>query len=372
MCTRCVLAAIVTTGIVIFGCAGSSVLTEASPPEAQTDGEGYYTDTQAIRGELRFNKYCAMCHTVDATSVPAQLRSGRGIRVGTGTPALMNLGGNYLMRSFEGHPDYPSVYYLFNRIREAMPPFGADGVGIETKIDIVAYLLRENGLPSGQHELTTDVPTLKRLPINPPPALDETGFKPLFNGRDFTGFKFLLGPNCKPAPLGCGKSDPGTVYRIVDGTIVCSGKTQGYMYTEEKHLNFTLRFDYRFEPPADWDHEDGVVFYGNSGYFLFVNEHQVWPKGIQIEGYHRLPLTSMPMNTRIESTVVPGAIQQAMRPLGSWNSVEIVSKDGQVRSSLNGILIETISEHEFTEPGTIGFESEGSEIHWRNIRIKAE
>jgi 3-keto-disaccharide hydrolase len=55
-----------------------------------------------------------------------------------------------------------------------------------------------------------------------------------------------------------------------------------------------------------------------------------------------------------------------------WNSVEIAARDGQVKSSLNGTLISTISEHEFTEAGFIGFQSEGAEIHWRNIRIKAE
>ncbi len=50
----------------------------------------------------------------------------------------------------------------------------------------------------------------------------------------------------------------------------------------------------------------------------------------------------------------------------------IVSKDGKVMSYHNGILISTITEHEFKEPASIGFESEGSEIHWRNIRMKAE
>ena len=372
MHARQMLAAVVATWVAAIGgllLSGTRTVTAAQAP---TQGEGYYTEAQATRGEVQFNRYCAMCHTVDGSTTAEQVRTGRGFRIGRGGRALMNLGGSYLKRSFEGHPEYPSVYYLFNRIREAMPGFGADTVGIDAKVDIVAYLLNANGLPPGPRELTAEVGAMKRMPINPPPAPDETGFEPLFNGRDFAGFEFLLGPNCKPAPEGCGKADPGSVFRVEDGRIICNGKTQGYMYTEQKYLNFTLRFDYRFEPPPDWDYEDGVVFYGNSGYFLFINDHLVWPKGVQIEGYHRRPLIPLPMDTMIQWTEEPGAIQKAMRPLGAWNSVEIVSRDGQVKSSLNGILTNTITEHEFTEPGTIAFQSEGSEIHWRNIRIKAE
>ena len=64
--------------------------------------------------------------------------------------------------------------------------------------------------------------------------------------------------------------------------------------------------------------------------------------------------------------------KRAIQPVGQWNSVEIVSKDGQVGSSLNGTLISIVSEHEFREPGYIGFQSEGAKIYWRNIRIREE
>jgi hypothetical protein len=64
--------------------------------------------------------------------------------------------------------------------------------------------------------------------------------------------------------------------------------------------------------------------------------------------------------------------RRARRPLGQWNSVEIASKNGEVRSSLNGVLLSVVSEHPFKEPGHIAFESQGTEIHWRNVRIRTE
>jgi len=68
----------------------------------------------------------------------------------------------------------------------------------------------------------------------------------------------------------------------------------------------------------------------------------------------------------------PVARKKAVHPIGEWNTIEIVSKDGQVRSYLNGILVSTVSHHEYTEPGYIGFQSEGAKIYWRNISIKEE
>src|SRR5262249_24582517 len=145
-----------------------------------------------------------------------------------------------------------------------------------------------------------------------------------------TGWRFVLGPNCRTAPEGCAKTTPSGVFKVVDGKLLCTGKIQGYMYTEQKYLNFTLRLDYRFEPTPDWDDNDGVVFDGKGGYFLFVNDHRVWPKSIQIEGNYRNVGTLTPMDTNLKFTAEPGAVQLSRRPPGQWNSMEIIAKDGKV------------------------------------------
>src|SRR5260221_4915546 len=105
----------------------------------------------------------------------------------------MNLGGRYLFGEFEGHAKYPSVFYLFARIRRSMPGYGADTLGNDVKINIVAYLLKVGGLPAGSKELTTDVAELKKMRVNAPQPPDETGFVPTFNCKDFTGCGFVLG-----------------------------------------------------------------------------------------------------------------------------------------------------------------------------------
>jgi hypothetical protein len=39
---------------------------------------------------------------------------------------------------------------------------------------------------------------------------------------------------------------------------------------------------------------------------------------------------------------------------------------------LNNILVTTETEHEFKEAAHMGFQFEGGELQWRNIRIRAE
>jgi mono/diheme cytochrome c family protein len=326
----------------------------AAAADKETSDGGYYTTPQAVRGKQLFDRNCALCHSADVHAAPV---SGRGFWLGKNR-IVMNLAGRSIRK-------FPSVYYLFQRVRDTMPAWNADAVSIEDKLDIVAFLLRANGFPPGTARLTADVPAMKAM------ALDEPGFQRLFNGRDFTNFKFLLGMNCRPAPAGCGKTEPAPVYFVQGPEIVNTGKIFGYMYTEQKYLNFTLRLEYRYEPPLDWEGPDDL-YGGNSGYFLFITEHAVFPKCIEIQGRNFDVLSVLGNDTAVKFIEDKDARRRALHPVGQWNTVEIFSKDGQVKSSLNGTLISTITQHEFTQPGHIGFQSSGGEIHWRNIRVRPE
>ncbi|MBM3779817.1 MAG: DUF1080 domain-containing protein [Acidimicrobiia bacterium] len=340
------------------------VAAQNAPP---ADGaEGYYTIDQAARGKFHFNRYCAYCHSATPGPMSEDAKqSNRGFVVGSGR-SISPLGGNYLRgKRYAGRVMYPSVYYIYNRV-ESMPANDVDSIGPAIRTDIVAYLLEANGFPPGPRELPTSPERMKAMP------LDEPGFSPLFNGRDFTGMEFFLGPNCVPqAEGGCGKADPDPIYSVVDGVLVCNGRAHGYWYTAEKYLNFTLRFDYMYVPPKNWDGDD-VIWSGQSGYHLFVTKHDIWPTAIEIQGRNYDVLAPIGVGSRIKYTDDVEARLRARRPLGQWNSVEIVSKGGEVRASLNGEALAIVSEHPFTEPGHIAFESQGTEIRWRNVRIREE
>lgn len=320
--------------------------------------DGFYSEEQAARGKAFFAGACSMCHTADPRGPSqADVAARRGYWIGN-TRKLSSLAVDSIPQR------YHSVSALFNKIRTTMPAYNAGGLSTEEYLDIVAYLLQANGLPAGKEDLKNDITGMRAM------TLVEKGFERLFNGKDFGGFGFVIGNNCAPHPSGCAQIDPGSTFSIEKGMIVCSGKPQGYIYTDKTYLNFTLRFEYRYKPYEGMEDDDD--FYGNSGYMLFITNHQVWPKSIEIQGQNSSVLSVIPIDSHATYTVDDEARKRALKPVSQWNSVEIVSKEGQIKSFLNGTLISTVSQHEFKQAGHIGFQSEGAEIYWRNIRIKEE
>ena len=59
------------------------------------------------------------------------------------------------------------------------------------------------------------------------------------------------------------------------------------------------------------------------------------------------------------------------KPHMEWNSIEIISQDGVITSLLNGAKIAECGPYEINM-GQIGFQSEGTEIHFRKLRIKEQ
>jgi mono/diheme cytochrome c family protein len=333
----------------------------AQPVHGAGNGGGrFYTDVQADRGRLLFNRHCGYCHSVDPKikNVPKSGTMG----------AYNTFGGTYLEQRMtpERKNLYPSVYYFFTRLAQ-MPPSDTHSVSQQAKVDIVTYILQANGFPPGPRELTTDTEAMKSMMIG------EAGFEPVFNGRDFTGIKFILGQGCRPAPLGCGKTDPGTVVWVEDGVMACACNVHGYWYTEQKYLNFTLRFDYRFKRPDGWDAtRDNDLYQGQSGYFMFVTDmtaRRPTQNGVGFDGRHFDVLHAPFAENAIEDHE---ARRRVNKPLGEWNSVEIVAKDGTVKAFLNGALITTIPEHAAKEQGHIAVQIQGAPMYWRNIRIRRE
>jgi len=193
----------------------------------------------------------------------------------------------------------------------------------------------------------------------------EEGWTALFNGNDFGGWRFHLGKE--------GADNNGT-YTIKEGIVICSGKPSGYMYTEKSYSNYTLQFEFAFKRPDAL--VDDAAFRGNSGCLIHVGEKNalgVWPRSIEVQGMHRqlgliLPI---PRNVKCKRTFDNEARAKVIKPVGQFNTMEIDVKRGEMVISLNGTVVSTVSDCELTE-GPIGFQSEGAETHWKNIRIRGK
>lgn len=156
------------------------------------------------------------------------------------------------------------------------------------------------------------------------------------------------------------------------GELVCSGSPKGYIYSQDVFRDFTLRADYRFEPTADSASPDAPS--PNTGFMLAIQEpHKVWPASLEVQGKHS-EMCSIKSNGGVPDLVIqdnPESREVARRPVGEWNSVEIVMQAGAVTATLNGTVICTSEPGELRE-GMIGLQSEGFVVRFRNLRVRAE
>jgi hypothetical protein len=184
----------------------------------------------------------------------------------------------------------------------------------------------------------------------------EEGYKPLGNGKDMSPFKIVGGSE-------------GTW--SVDGNVIkCSGKPAGYFATTQSYKNYSFRFDFKYPRPAGL--EDDNNFDGNSGYLIHISgEHKVWPKCIEVQGQNKTAgnIFAISGAKAVKAKDDTAARKKALKPVGEWNSMEIISKDGALTAILNGTKVCESEPGDVTE-GPIGFQSEGAEIHFRNLRIK--
>lgn len=116
-----------------------------TPLVAQNDDErsersvldGVYTADQAVEGEETFQDTCAACHAP-------------GFFQGT---------------SFQFTWAGARVYDFYGLVRQTMPLDSPGGLSDRQYADVVAYILRLNGYPSGCEELAPDEEGLKRIRI---------------------------------------------------------------------------------------------------------------------------------------------------------------------------------------------------------------
>src|SRR5262249_22088781 len=130
-----------------------------------------------------------------------------------------------------------------------------------------------------------------------------------------------------------------------------------------------IRYDWRYKRPSDLADEE--KFLGNSGLFVHIQgEHKIWPKCIEIQGMNRdhgkLIKVSGAMLCDVKFDGV--ALKRARKPVGEWNTTEVTIKEGILTTKVNDTQVSS-GKCDLIE-GQIGFQSEGAEIHFRNIEIK--
>jgi Domain of Unknown Function (DUF1080) len=183
----------------------------------------------------------------------------------------------------------------------------------------------------------------------------DDGFTPLFNGKDLTGWKVQFQDKNKDA-------DPANTFTVKDGALIVSGKPTCYIYTDKSYKDYVIKYDWRFPEGSKPD--------SNSGCLVHIQlPHKVMPKCVEPQGRYYDHGKLFFIGVKGEGKFDAEAHKKALKPMGQWSTTEVTCKaDGTISVKLNDIPVDE-GKTELTS-GPIGFQCEGWEVHFRNIKIK--
>jgi hypothetical protein len=184
----------------------------------------------------------------------------------------------------------------------------------------------------------------------------------LFDGKDLSAWTHVLSDE---------KAKFGDVWSIADGVLICKGKPVGYLRTKEDFRDYVLTLEWRFPEGSDG---------GNSGVLVHTstpNEIGIWPKSLEVQLHKGNAGDFWVIGHTIE---VPDAenrqkgrrflnlTDDSEKPIGQWNKMEITCAGDEITVKVNGTLVNQGKKASATA-GAICLQSEGAEIHFRNIEL---
>ncbi|WP_276504617.1 3-keto-disaccharide hydrolase [Terrimonas pollutisoli] len=195
-------------------------------------------------------------------------------------------------------------------------------------------------------------------------------FKPLFNGKDISGWHTFLKTKGK-------SNDPDTVFSVQDGLLKITGKEFGYIVTEKSFDNFHLVVEFKwgekkYPPRVDKVRDNGICYY-------VVPTDRVWPRSVecQIQEGDCGDFWLIDSVTAVVDGVQQGPTKNTRvikkkdneKPSGEWNRVEVIANKGKCTHIVNGVIVNEATGASLRS-GRILIQSEGAEIYYRKIDIK--
>jgi hypothetical protein len=202
----------------------------------------------------------------------------------------------------------------------------------------------------------------------------------LFNGKDLSGW--TLDTPERDKANATGKVIPPS-FTVRDGLLVSMGKPLGHLVTEQEFSNYTLVVEYRFsKDPGNC----GVLVHASTPRYLY----DMFPKSIEVQMMHQnagdfwcigenIEVPNMEQRRpRKENQAYGGEVKDARRiirhthevekPLGEWNTMEIVCKGNEITVSVNGKLVNHGTKST-ASTGKIALQAEGAEVEFRKVEL---
>jgi hypothetical protein len=184
----------------------------------------------------------------------------------------------------------------------------------------------------------------------------------LFNGKDLSGWEFDVERD----------ADPATVWSIKDGILYCQGKPRGVVRTKKTYSDYELTIEWRW-PEGSKGGNNGCLIHSQS-----PRELGIWPKSLEVQlasgnagdfWVIGCTIEVEPERTPEKGRRILNLTNDSEKPIGEWNTMKILSKDGAVKVWVNGDLVNHGTNCSLKE-GAISLQSEGAPIQFRKVELK--
>jgi hypothetical protein len=190
-----------------------------------------------------------------------------------------------------------------------------------------------------------------------------------------------------------GTKGVGTAWKVSDGALVLDATNRsgnktiggGDLVTDESFKgNYEFKIEWKVTPLA------------NSGIFLFVTEtpayKEIYHSGLELQVLDNAIYKDAKDDNKKRAGDLYGVVSTAImevKPVGEWNQMHVVNKNGTLKVFMNGFEIHDVK---FSSPewkdfigksflkdapvgkgkfdGKIGLQDWGSSVYYRNIKIK--
>jgi hypothetical protein len=237
------------------------------------------------------------------------------------------------------------------------------------------------------------------LLAEPAPA---DGYQPLFNGKNFDDWTFLLRDGTPEDAKKVFTIDPDGLLHVFrdipagTGATTHKNATHGVMATKRPYKYYSLKFEYKWgrklvNNSADFQYDAGIIYH--------ITELKIWPTALQyqvrynhLENHNHtgdivaggIKMQWYSKDGKTYASPADGGTPQPIRrgqhyaqvdaPFhgldDKWNECElIVMGDRYLLHKLNGKIVNMATDLSASE-GPIAIEAETGETYWRNLRIK--
>jgi hypothetical protein len=205
----------------------------------------------------------------------------------------------------------------------------------------------------------------------------QKGFKPIFDGKTTTGWHTY------------GKTSASAGWKVDDGILhfdpeAAKNGEGGDLVTNAEYENFHLKLDWKVAPNAN----SGIIFYVNDNPDKYKNTFETGLE-MQVLDNEGHPDGKITKHRAGDLYDLIKSKSEPVKPVGEWNTAEVISKNGKLTFVLNGVIIvETVlwddnfralvAGSKFAawpgfgtfRKGHIALQDHGNSVWYRNISIK--